>query len=225
MDQASIDALIQAFLIPFITVQLPHILGSIIGALAVIIFGSWALRITNRLAIAGAKQGHVKPALIDLMSASITAAGWVLIAAGVLGALNLNEMAFDVGGSISLVALGIATAASGNLGDIIAGVFLASDPDFGNGFTIKTGEIIGTIERIDLRKTRVRTEDGKLHIVPNKSIESTVWIVEKRPAAPAPVQAGPRMHLPSFQRGPRPAQQPPQSTPPAVPGTNPGEPR
>jgi moderate conductance mechanosensitive channel len=215
MDQASLDAFIQAFVIPFFTIRVPQILGAVIGALAVLVIGNWVLGITTRAAISGARKAHMKPALVDLLTAGVTAAGWVLIAAGVLQALNLNELAIAVGGSISLVALGIATAASGNLGDIIAGVFLASDPDFGNGFTIKTGEITGTIERIDLRKTRVRTEDGKLHIIPNKSIESSVWIVEKRPAPPAPVQgSGPRLQLP-FQRGQRPQNpQPPQPNQP-----------
>ncbi len=125
--------------------------------------------------------------MIDLLLASITAAGWVLIIAGVLQTLGLNQIALAVGGSISLVALGIATAASGNLGDIIAGIFLASDPDFGNGFTIKSGDIEGVIERIDLRKTRIRASDGKLHVVPNKKIEGDVWIVQGRPAAQPPL--------------------------------------
>jgi Mechanosensitive ion channel len=78
------------------------------------------------------------------------------------------------------------------LGDIIAGVFLASDPDFGTGFTITSKAITGTIERIDLRKTRIRAEDGKLHVVPNKMIENEVWIVEGRPAALPPLIQRPR---------------------------------
>jgi moderate conductance mechanosensitive channel len=116
----------------------------------------------------------------------------VLIIAGVLQSLGLNRIALAVGGTISLVALGIASAAAGNLGDIIAGVFLASDPDFGTGFTITSKEITGTIERIDLRKTRIRAADGKLHIVPNKMIESEIWIVEGRPTAPPPLIQMPR---------------------------------
>jgi hypothetical protein len=78
------------------------------------------------------------------------------------------------------------------LADIIAGVFLASDPDFGTGFTIKSGEITGVIERIDLRKTRVRGQDGKLHIIPNKDIESKIWIVEQRPPLPPPLIQRPK---------------------------------
>ncbi len=174
------------------TLFVTQVLPGILGALALIFGGSLVLSIVTRTASATARRARVKPALIDLMVAALAAGGWVLIIAGVLQSLGLNQIALAVGGTISLVALGIATAASGNLGDIIAGVFLASDPDFGTGFTIKSKDISGTIERIDLRKTRIRAPDGKLHIVPNKMIESEVWVVEGRPSAPPPLIQRPR---------------------------------
>src|SRR5258708_7062604 len=193
---------LQAIVAYFVTTTLPPILSHVVGALVILIVGAWAMSVVTRILVIGAKRSHVKPAQVDLLSAAVTVAGWVLIAAGILQALNLNELAIAVGGSISLVALGIAAAASGNLGDIIAGVFLASDPDFGNGFVIKSGEIRGTVEHLDLRKTRIRAEDGKLHVVPNKAIESNVWIVEKRPAELPPLIHHPTIPpIPSILRG------------------------
>jgi small-conductance mechanosensitive channel len=164
-----------------------QVLPGILGAVAIVIGGIIALRILTRAIGAAMRRARIKPALIDLTLAALNGSGWILIAAGILQSLGLNQIALAVGGSISLVALGIAGAAAGNLGDIIAGVFLASDPDFGTGFTIKSKEISGVIERIDLRKTRIRGADGKLHIVPNKMIENEVWIVENRPPAPPPL--------------------------------------
>ncbi len=178
-----------------IQVVITQVVPGVLGALAAIIIGSYVLRIIVRITSIGAQRAHVKPALIDLMTAAITGAGWILIAASVLQSLGLNQIALAVGGSISLVALGIASAASGNLADIIAGVFLASDPDFGTGFTVKSSEIEGVIERIDLRKTRIRGTDGKLHVVPNKDIESKVWIVEQRPPLPPPLIQRPRRKI------------------------------
>ncbi|MEP7288248.1 MAG: mechanosensitive ion channel domain-containing protein [Chloroflexota bacterium] len=212
MDTSTLQKLIEANLSTFLTVTLPGILRAVFGSLAVLIVGIYALRIVTRVAIAGARRSHVKQAQIDLLAAGVTGAGWILIMAGILQALNLNELAIAVGGSISLVALGIATAASGNLGDIIAGVFLASDPDFGSGFVIKTGDISGTIERIDLRKTRIRAEDGKLHVVPNKAIESTVWIVQQRPVVPPPQPRASRPRLNIGLGGHRPGEEPSKSS-------------
>src|SRR5579859_6661462 len=179
-----------------LTNVVPPIVEHLLGAIIIIVFGNWILRAVRRGLILAARQSHVKPALIDLLGASVTIAGWVLIMGGVLQALSLNELAIAVGGSISLASLGVAAAASGNLADIIAGVFLASDPDFGNGFVVKTHDIEGKIERIDLRKTRIRAADGKLHVVPNRDIESNIWIVEQRPAPE--VHAGGGLHLPSI---------------------------
>jgi len=47
----------------------------------------------------------------------------------------MDKVALAASGSIALVALTIGTAASGTTGDIIAGVFLASDGDFKVGYT------------------------------------------------------------------------------------------
>ena len=184
----------------FVTQVLPAILGSF----AIILGGTFVIGLSSRVLKVALHRAHVKPALIDLSMASIAFFGWVLIIAGVLQTLGLNQIALAVGGSISLIALGVASAASGNLGDIIAGIFLASDPDFGNGFTIHAKEITGVIERIDLRKTRIRTADGKLHVVPNKLIEGDVWIVEGRPTGQGPLISRDRLyniHLPGRPGG------------------------
>jgi small-conductance mechanosensitive channel len=171
-----------------------QVLPAILGAIAIVLGGSFFLSLLLRIVGAAARRARVKSAMIDLMQAALTFGGWILITAGVLQALGLNAIALAVGSSISLVALGVAGAASGNLGDIIAGIFLASDPDFGNGFTIKSGDVQGVIEHIDLRKTRIRAPDGKLHVVPNKKIENEVWIVENRPPAPPPLIQRGRRH-------------------------------
>ncbi len=176
-----------SFVTTFAGAVLSFVLTKLVGALAIVILGNYAIRlITRTMRITGTRT-RIKPALIDLGIASAQGIGLLVILSGSLQALGLDQIALAVGGSISLIALGVATAASGNLGDIIAGVFLASDPDFGTGFVISTNGITGSIEHVDLRKTRIRTEDGKLHVVPNKSVESNTWIVEQRPNAAAPV--------------------------------------
>ncbi len=190
-------------------ILITQVLPGLIGAAALLFFGRIALRMAVRGIASTARRSGVKPALVDLIKATTTAVGYILIIAGVLQLLGLNQIALALGGSISLAALGIATAASGNLGDIIAGVFLASDPDFGNGFHIKSGDVEGVIEQIDLRKTRIRGLDSKLYIIPNKDIESKVWIVEARPGAQPLPPLFPRRHRPAPTPGAAPSNPPP----------------
>jgi moderate conductance mechanosensitive channel len=175
------------------------IVPGIVGAILALVVGNWSLQLIVRLAGAAANRARIKPALVDLIKAGLTGVGWILIIASGLQALGLNEIAIALGGSISLAVLGISSAASGSLGDIIAGIFLASDPDFSTGFVISLGakddSLVGVIERIDLRKTRIRTADGRLHVVPNKLIESNVWIVEGRPNIPTTHAMGPQLPI------------------------------
>jgi len=206
------------------TFILTQAIPGIFGAALLILGGSFGISIILKIVTATARRSRIKQALIDLMTAAITAAGWILIIAGVLQTLGLNSIAIAVGGSISLVALGIASAAAGNLGDIIAGIFLASDPDFGTGFTITSDKVTGTIERIDLRKTRIRAPDGKLLIVPNKDIESKVWVVEARANEPPPLNLHiPRPRLPDLPNIPN-LRRGQQGSAPASPGNEPPNP-
>jgi small-conductance mechanosensitive channel len=209
--------LLRDFVANLVVIFVVNIFIPSILALFVLLIGTRLVRIIAGIASAVARRSRVKSTLVDLIGASITAMGWVLVVAAVFQSLHLDAVALAVGGSLSLAALGVATAASGNLGDIIAGVFLASDPDFGTGFTIRSGDILGTIEHIDLRKTRIRAADGKLHVLPNKDVESKVWIVEDRP--PEPNNPTPTFHIPAFFRRPKPAagQAPSVGTPPAAP--------
>lgn len=197
------------------------VITRLLAAIAIIIVGNYAISLVTRTFKATSARTHVKQALIDLGVAAIQAIGILIILSGALQSLGLDSISLAITGSISLIALGVATAASGNLGDIIAGVFLASDPDFGTGFVITTSGITGHVEHLDLRKTRLRTEDGKLHIVPNKSVENNAWIVEARPntAPAAPLFRG-RIrppHLPGMPRGQQSdAETPPHETDPGA---------
>jgi hypothetical protein len=40
--------------------------------------------------------------------------------------------------------------------------------------------VTGVIKSIDLRKSRIVAENGKLHVVPNKAVETATWAVEAR---------------------------------------------
>ena len=74
----------------------------------------------------------------------------------------------------------VANAAKGTTSDIIAGLFLALDADLDIGFRVKAGGVEGVIEKIDLRKIRIRDDQGRLHVVPNRTVEGAAWTVIAR---------------------------------------------
>ena len=155
-------------------------LGRVPGAILTFVLGWLAIKVVAELLRRVLKVAKVEPTIVSLGSSAVTAAGWIIVIAAMLQALGLDQVALAVSGSIALIALAVATGAAGTTGDIVAGVFLAGDPDFKVGYTVTAAGITGVIERIDLRKTRIRTEDGKLNVVPNKAVETAPWVVLAR---------------------------------------------
>ncbi len=150
------------------------------GAILTLALGWLAIKVIAGLLSRVLKVAKVEPTIVSLGVSVVTAAGWIIVIAAVLQALGLDQVALAVSGSIALIALAVATGAAGTTGDVIAGVFLSGDPDFKVGYTVTAAGVTGVIERIDLRKTRIRAEDGKLNVVPNKAVESAPWVVIAR---------------------------------------------
>ncbi|WP_232702430.1 mechanosensitive ion channel domain-containing protein [Halobacterium wangiae] len=71
-----------------------------------------------------------------------------------LSAVGLPEIAAALGTASGFLALGVSYALSGMLADAVAGIYLLRDPDFNPGDTVVTGDVTGTVETIELRKTR-----------------------------------------------------------------------
>jgi MscS family membrane protein len=82
---------------------------------------------------------------------------------------------FGVNPTAALAGLGvggiaIALAAQKTLENVIAGVSLIADQAVRVGDTLKLGDIVGTVEDVGLRSTRIRTPDRTLVSLPNGQI-------------------------------------------------------
>ena len=153
---------------------LPKLAGAI-GIMAVgFISIQWGLRPLGGWLL---RRTRLKPAVMSVTLSMATAVAWILVISGVLAALGLTVVAAAVSGSIALVALAVANAAKGTTSDIIAGLFLAVDEDLRLGWRIKTGSVEGVVEKIDLRKIRIRDDQGHLHVIPNRTVEGAEWVV------------------------------------------------
>jgi len=91
--------------------------------------------------------------------------------AGILFALHH----FGVNPTAALAGLGVggiavALAAQKTLENVIAGISLIADQAVHVGDTLKLGDIIGTVEDVGLRSTRIRTLDRTVVSVPNGQI-------------------------------------------------------
>lgn len=75
---------------------------------------------------------------------------------------------------LSLVGAAMALAAKESLENLIASFIIFFDKPFFTGDVVRVNAVTGTIERIGLRSTRIRTGDKTLVTVPNKQMVDTM---------------------------------------------------
>ncbi|PSQ38178.1 hypothetical protein BRD13_07025 [Halobacteriales archaeon SW_5_70_135] len=95
---------------------------------------------------------------------------WFGVGLAFLSVVGLNEIAAALGTASGFLALGVSYALSEMIADAVAGVYLLRDPDFNPGDTVTAGDTTGTVERIELRKTRIDVE-GDTVVRANGEIE------------------------------------------------------
>jgi len=85
----------------------------------------------------------------------------------------LHEFGFNVTaliGAAGIVGVAIGFASQTSVSNIISGFFLLMERPFSVGDMIKSGEIVGVAESIDLLAVKVRTLDNKLVRIPNEMV-------------------------------------------------------
>ncbi|MFA7243994.1 MAG: mechanosensitive ion channel domain-containing protein [Patescibacteria group bacterium] len=126
------------------------------------------------------KYTKVPKALSGIIISMLTIIFWVLLFGEMARALGFTSIAITISGSLLVLGLALANGATTLTSDIISGVFLAKDEDFEVGFRVKTGDVEGVIQKVDIRKVRIVADDGKLHIVPNVNLDKNGWVVLER---------------------------------------------
>jgi len=151
--------------------------------LYIIVMALVAYRVVTMLQ-AAAKYGVEKMILSDAAdpdithrdtAQTVTLAMQGLIAVGallfVLSSLGFNVTSMVAGLGISGIA--VALAAQAVLGDLFAAVAIYLDKPFVVGDAIKVGDLVGTVEHIGVKTTRVRSLNGELLVFPNSALTGT----------------------------------------------------
>ncbi|HTR30480.1 MAG TPA: mechanosensitive ion channel domain-containing protein [Puia sp.] len=98
---------------------------------------------------------------------------------GIIGVLMILDDAFKINVSAILASLGLATAAIAlaakeSIENLIASFVIFFDKPFTAGDVLKVNHVSGTVERIGLRSTRIRTDQKTYVTVPNKQMVDSV---------------------------------------------------
>ena len=99
---------------------------------------------------------------------------FLVVVAFLLTAQNMGLNITSLIASLSIGGLAVGLAAQDTLANIFGAVSVLVDKPFRAGDRIKLDAIDGTVETIGLRSTRIRSLDGHLITVPNKTIGGAV---------------------------------------------------
>ena len=91
-----------------------------------------------------------------------------------LGIVGLDKTVTSLLAGAGILALAVGFAFQDIASNFIAGVFLSIRRPFQTGHLIETNHFLGTVERISLRSTELRTPQGQLVLIPNKEVPK--WI-------------------------------------------------
>ena len=161
---------------------IPHILSGL-----VFLVGSY-LVIKPALTVTRFVLSRLLPAeqklIVGLSVAVVGLFLWFGAALALLKIVGLGDIAASLGTAAGFIGLGVAFALKEMIADTVAGVYLLRDSDFNHGDAVTTASVTGTIVDIDLRKTRIRADNGDLVVVANRDVEKK-WTNQTASTKPA----------------------------------------
>ncbi|MEK7170739.1 MAG: mechanosensitive ion channel domain-containing protein [Patescibacteria group bacterium] len=119
-------------------------------------------------------------ALKGIILSVLDVALWIFLVAALLQQVGLTQISLALSGTVAISALALSAGSTAFVQDLVAGIFLAQDPDFNAGDRVKIEDIEGIVERMDARKIRLRDDKGILHIFPNSHFDRAAWMVLKK---------------------------------------------
>ncbi|MBW8846345.1 MAG: mechanosensitive ion channel family protein [Burkholderiales bacterium] len=133
--------------------------------------GLWAQQAVSQL-LAAQQQRHgggtALSASATLLSWGLRGALWVVIVLAVLSNLGVNITAFVA--SLGIGGIALALAVQNILSDLFASLAIAVDKPFEVGDSITVGDVTGTVERVGLKTTRIRSLGGEQIVMSNAEL-------------------------------------------------------
>lgn len=140
----------------------------LVGLVIVIVF--WLLAKLVKKGV-GRLFDPILPTQIARLMASV--AYLAALTAGVfvaLGILGLNKTVTSLLAGAGILGLAIGFAFQDIAANFMSGILLALRRPFTLGELIKTQDFFGTVQKISLRSTEIRTPEGQLVLVPNRQV-------------------------------------------------------
>jgi len=142
-----------------------------LGILLIRFIKKATIRIMNRM--------RLDTTIISFTTAFITFTLWVFLISLLFSILGFPQISVAFSGSIALILVGIASNANSLIQDLLAGIFLIADTDFKVGAEVKINNVQGTVVGLDIKKTKIKDENGHIFVVSNKVFDGNIYEITK----------------------------------------------
>jgi small conductance mechanosensitive channel len=160
--------------IAFIRADAIPLFWSLLGAVAIWIIGSYAIRIIRKIIQRTLSRRQVDPTLALYADSVLNVVLLILLIITVLGTMGVNTFTFA--GILTAAALAIGTAWSGLLANFAAGIFMVALRPFKVGEMVTAGGVTGSVTEIGLFVTTLNTGDNiRVMIGNNKIFSDTIF--------------------------------------------------
>lgn len=145
------------------------------GAWLAVRFGGIVIRKTVIKSVKASSHSTVaeekkrEETVIQIISGALNIIVWPIAFIIIVGQLGVDIGPLIAGAGIIGVALGF--GAQSLVKDVIAGLFIIAENQYGVGDVVDLGGTAGLVEHISLRSTVLRDLDGTVHHVPNGTID------------------------------------------------------
>lgn len=159
-------------------ITLRQLIDSITAAMMVIVFIWLCLRLVDFIALVMEERANLTADQTDNQLVVFFRDFFKVILV-IIGILMLLRFSFnkDVGNlltGLSIVGAALALATRESLENLIASFIIFFDKPFVTGDVVRVNNFTGTIEKIGLRSTRIRTQEKTYISVPNKQMVDTI---------------------------------------------------
>jgi MscS family membrane protein len=166
------------FIVSFRKIATPDITEAIGETLLIWFFFQMLLRLVDYVAFVMGKKADLTPEQDDNQLV-VFFKDFLKVVIIIIGALTMISVVFhkeitNILAGFSIIAAAMALAARESLENLIASFIIFFDKPFTTGDLLKVNSITGTVEKIGLRSTRIRTAEKTYVTVPNKQMVDSI---------------------------------------------------
>ena len=151
------------------------VIGSYLIQLVLVIFVGWfCIKIANRVigkffSLQQKKMSERKIRTLSYLFKNVVKYFvYFVMACEILSIFGFDMTSVLTVAGVGSVAIGF--GAQGLVKDFITGLFIIIEDQFGLGDTVTINDFTGVVEEVGMRTTRIRNENGSVHIIPNSSV-------------------------------------------------------